>query len=85
MSNWFSAMSSLDVFAIHEKVVECTNKNIQSNREIWVYPGRTGYRVEILPIPDRDTLTRIVECIKKETGLSARIEERPYGLVVIIS
>lgn len=78
-------MSSLDQFDLRDKVVDCVKRNGVVYKEVWVYPYRRGLRVEILPCPSIDDLNKVAECIRREIGLEARVESRPYGLVVIIS
>jgi hypothetical protein len=62
-----------DVF--HEKVKLCLERAGLRSVELWIYPLRVGYRVEILPQKSIDMLRSILECIVKELGGEGSIRE----------
>ena len=65
-----------DFSIFHEKVKLCLERAGLRIVELWIYPLRAGYRVEMLP-PQKsiDMLRSVLECIVKELGGEGSIRE----------
>jgi hypothetical protein len=64
-----------DFGIFHEKVKLCLERAGLRIVELWIYPLRAGYRVEMLPPQSIDTLRSVLECIVKELGGEGSIRE----------
>lgn len=58
------SLKNIDYLDLMNKIKDCLNKLGVTISELWITPTKNGIRVEFQPNQNKETLNRIILCIK---------------------